>query len=113
LLHPATNKRCLDIADAMAAPLPLAAIVRLCRARGQDVGFALDRLGKTAALATLIGQSHAPRTVQALGIQPDRFQSLREIAETVPMFDLKYADGLDRLDKTITALIDRAQSLNL
>lgn len=87
------------------AEAPIGAIYLPSRTREPDSGgVELSRISHAQALMELVRHSYAPNSVRALGLEPRRLERLAAIARDVPVFGLRYANGLHRLPRVAAAV---------
>lgn len=112
-VHPDYLKRKLTpdsrLGLAMAcAPACLQAVVVLIRTEASQVGgFQWRRLYAADAMVQLIGQSYNVEILQALGWQKKRLSALAKLAEMVPVWELTYQSGFEKLANLIAGFHSR------
>lgn len=84
--------------------LPLAAIYLLERNEGAT-SPRLRRLSARDAMVELLRHSFAPRLVEGVGLQAERFGRLSALAAEVPVGVISYASGMGRLDEVRRTVI--------
>lgn len=107
---PAEDKRRLPVGGdgfglCHGRPAELAALVlpRRRAAAGRRLP-ALDRLAPAAALRALLTHSYSPLLVEAVGWRERRLTALASLAERLPVFELRYDGGLERLGEVAEAV---------
>lgn len=88
-------------------PLPLRAIYILDRREGE---VAIDLLTPAEAMVELIRHSFAAEVIEAMGLQPNRFDSLGRLAAEIPIRLLHYPTGFDRLDEVREKILEDSLS---
>ncbi len=73
--------------------------------RQDDCQIELVQLSKAAALLELVRASFLPRTVESLGFQPRRLETLARLAKTYPISRLSYPSGFEHLSDVRSAIL--------
>ena len=112
IVHPAYSKRRVPVGEDglgtfHSEPAPLACFYlpqRRDPARWGG-GIEISALSRTEALMSLVGQSFAPYTVQALGLQPQRLGFFARLLSQVPMRRIAYPEGYAQLPQVRRSIL--------
>lgn len=101
-VHPHLDKRRLPVARFAAEPLPLGRLYLPERRPGAEI--AIVPVSPREALIELLARSFIPQLAASGGREGKRFERLARVAERVPVFQLVYPEGLDRLTDVARAV---------
>lgn len=103
-VHESLDKRRLPLSGEGTGALPLAAVYVLRRdpEEGGEVG--ISAYGPREALVRLIEHSVAAAPAAALGLSGRRLDLLAELAETVPVRQLRFPSGADSAERILEAI---------
>ena len=119
IVHPAYSKRRVPVGenglgDFCDASQPLACLYIPERRNPADrrTRVEITPISRGEALVSLIGQSFAPRIMEALRLQPHRFGLLASLVSQVPMRRVVYPEGFDHLPRVRCAILDNLANLS-
>lgn len=92
-------------------PKPLKAIYYLERLKSENSSCSISPISPSTGLMILLQNSMLADAYRSMGIEMERLACLAKITETIPIFKISYASGLDNLDNVSHKLKEHLQSL--